>query len=154
MDPYQYLADFESKANQMQEQLEQSQEAFSNARGEASSSDGSVTVTVAGGGGIESIDLTARSLELGHTKLASTIMETIRQAQSQAARQVEESMKPLLGDGEAMNFLSEQVEASIARMQPDDEDSAASGGRPGSADEAEPDEYDEWQQRRRRGGTS
>ncbi len=85
MDPYQYLAGFESKANRMQEQLEQSQEAFSNARGEASSSDGSVTVTVAGGGGIESIDLTARSLELGHTKLASTIMETIRQAQSQAA---------------------------------------------------------------------
>ncbi len=63
-------------------------------------------------------------------------------------------MRPLLGEGEAMNFLSEQVEASIARMQPDEEDSAASGGQSGSADEAEPDEYDEWQQRRRRGGTS
>lgn len=93
----------------MQEQLEQSQEAMANARGEVTSEDGTVTVAVAGGGSFQSIDLTPKSLELGHTKLASTITATIHKAQSEAARAVQESMRPLLGDGDAMSFLGEQV---------------------------------------------
>lgn len=155
MDPYQFLEDFERKASQMQEQLEQSQEAMANARSEATSEDGTVTVTVAGGGSIQSIDLTPKSLELGHTKLASTIMATIHQAQSEAARAVQESMRPLLGDGDAMSFLGDQVEAGIAKLQPDSEEdeSESAASRRGTAPEfdVEPDDYDDWNQRRRGG---
>lgn len=151
MDPYQFLEDFERKASEMQQQLEQSQEAMANARSEASSDDGTVTVTVAGGGSIQSIDLTPKALELGHTKLASTIMSTIHKAQAQAAREVQESMRPLLGDGDAMSFLGEQVEAGIARLQPEEESEQAP--RRGNAPEMdiEPDDYDDWNQRRRGG---
>ncbi|MDR7301013.1 YbaB/EbfC family nucleoid-associated protein [Haloactinomyces albus] len=158
MDPYKFLEDFENKAGQMQQQLEQSQEAFANARSRASSDDGSVTVAVAGGGSIESLDLGPKAMELGHTKLASTIMATIRKAQEQAAREVQESMRPLLGDGAAMSFLNEQVEAGIARLQPDEEESAGTGSRRGEAPEMDlgrNDWDDDWDggDRRRFGGS-
>ncbi len=154
VDPYQFLEDFERKASEMQQQLEQSQEAMANARSEASSDDGTVTVAVAGGGSIQSIDLTPKSLELGHTKLASTIMATIHKAQAQAARELQESMRPLLGDGDAMSFLGEQVEAGIARLQPEDDDPGDSPARrQGNAPEMDVavDDYDDWNQRRRGG---
>ncbi|RCW45075.1 DNA-binding protein YbaB [Halopolyspora algeriensis] len=158
MDPYQFLADFENKTTRMQQQLERSQEALAGASSRATSDDGTVTVTVAGGGSIESLELGPKAMELGHTKLASTIMATIRRAQQQAAREVQESMRPLLGDGEAMNFLGEQVEAGIARLQPDEEESGQdTGSRRESVSEMDlghDDGDDDWDGGHRRfGGT-
>ncbi|WP_187352048.1 YbaB/EbfC family nucleoid-associated protein [Allosaccharopolyspora coralli] len=117
MDPHKFLADFERKSEQMQQQLAESQEQLASARSEVTSSDGTVTVTVAGGGGIESLTLSPKATQLAHTVLADRIMDTIRQAQVEAARSVQESMRPLLGDGEGMDFLTEQVDQGIARMQ-------------------------------------
>jgi DNA-binding protein YbaB len=146
VDPYQFLDDFENKAKQMQQQLAQSEEAFANARSEASSPDGSVTVVVAGGGAIESLQLSPKSVQLGHQELASKIIQTIRTAQTQAARAVEDSMRPLLGEGEGMNFLSEQVAAGIAKADaaPEPTENApAQRGR--AAQEVDLDEFDdEW----------
>lgn len=156
-DPFRFLEEFEGKANRLQEQLEQSQAALAESSSEVSSSDGAVTVTVAGGGSIRSLDLTPKAMELGRTKLASTIMETIHKAQAQAARDVQESMRPLLGEGEAMSFLTEQVEAGIARMQPDEDPQGdqprSAAGRAGN-DVKQEDNLDDWdwEQQRKRGG--
>lgn len=117
MDPYKFLEDFEKKTSRMQEQLAESQEAFANARSEASSPDGAVTVVVAGGGSIESLKLSPKAVQLSHTVLADQIMSTIRSAQVGAARAVQDSMRPIIGDGEAASFLDEQVERGIAQIQ-------------------------------------
>lgn len=143
MDPYSFLEDFERTAEQMQQQLAQSQEAFDNARGEARSSDGSVTVIVAGGGSIETLRLSPAAMKLGHEALARSIIETIRSAQAQAAHAVQDSMRPLLGEGAGMDFLSEQVEAGIAKAD-------AAGAAPErreslpevDIDEDDPDDWD------------
>jgi DNA-binding protein YbaB len=117
-DPHQYLVNFEQRLQQAQEQANAIQTAFRESRTEAQSPDGSVIVTVGSGGRIESLQLTPRADDLGHTALGRTIMDTIRRAQVEAARKIEDTMRPLLGDGEGMAFLREQVEQGIAVIDP------------------------------------
>jgi DNA-binding protein YbaB len=117
-DPHQYLASFEQRLQQAQEQANAIQTAFRESRTEAQSPDGSVIITVGSGGRIESLQLTPRADDLGHTALARTIMDTIRRAQVEAARKIEDTMRPLLGEGEGMAFLREQVEQGIAVIDP------------------------------------
>ncbi|MDT7789280.1 MAG: hypothetical protein QOF58_7699, partial [Pseudonocardiales bacterium] len=117
-DPHQYLASFEQRLQQVQEQANAIQTAFKESRTEAQSPDGSVIITVGSGGRIESLQLTPRADDLGHNALARTIMDTIRRAQVEAARKIEETMRPILGDGEGMAFLHEQIEQGIAVIDP------------------------------------
>lgn len=117
-DPYQYLADYERNTERMQAQVSEAQNAFTATRAQASSPDGAVTVTVAAGGRIEGLQLTPKAMDLGHTRLGSTIIETIRRAQIDAAQQIEQAMRPVLGDGAGMDFLREQVQQSIASVDP------------------------------------
>lgn len=117
-DPQQYLANFEQQLQKAQQQADAISAAFRESRTEVRSPDGAVTITVANGGRIESLQLTPKAIDLGHTALGRTIMDTIRKAQVEAARKIEETMRPLLGDGESMNFLREQVEQGIATIDP------------------------------------
>jgi DNA-binding protein YbaB len=117
-DPHQYVERFEQQLQQAQQQADAIGAAFRESRTETRSPDGAVVVTVVSGGRIEGVQLTPKAMDLGHTALGRTIMETIRQAQVEAARKMEESMRPLLGDGATMNFLREQVEQSIATIDP------------------------------------
>lgn len=117
-DPHQYLANFELRLQQAQEQANAIQTAFRESRTKAQSPDGSVIITVGSGGRIESLQLTPRADDLGHNALARTIMDTIRRAQVEAARKIEDTMRPLLGDGEGMAFLHEQIQQGIAVIDP------------------------------------
>lgn len=117
-DPHAFLANFEQRLHQAQEQANAIQTAFRESRTEAQSPDGAVIVTVGSGGRIESLQLTPRADDLGLTALGRTIMDTIRRAQVEAARKIEDTMRPLLGDGEGMAFLREQVEQGIAVIDP------------------------------------
>ncbi|ANZ35664.1 hypothetical protein BBK82_05795 [Lentzea guizhouensis] len=117
-DPYEYLATFEQRLTQAQDQANAIQTAFRDSRTEAQSPDGSVIITVGSGGRIESLQLTPRADDLGHTTLARTIMDTIRRAQVEAARKIETTLQPLLGDGEGMAFLREQIDQGIAVIDP------------------------------------
>lgn len=117
-DPHQHLADFEQHLQRAQQQVDAIQTAFRDARTTATSPDGAVTVTVASGGRIESLQLSPKADSLGHTALGATIMTTIRKAQVDAARMIEETVRPVLGDGEGMSFLREQVEQGIAAIDP------------------------------------
>jgi DNA-binding protein YbaB len=107
-DPHQYLAEFESRLQTMKQQVDQVQNAFTEARAEARSPDGAVTVVAAAGGRIESLSLSPKADSISHTTLATSILDTIRRAQADAARKVEESMRPLLGQA-GQDFLHEQV---------------------------------------------
>ncbi|MDX3662750.1 YbaB/EbfC family nucleoid-associated protein [Streptomyces sp. ID05-26A] len=118
IDPHQYLAGFEQRLHQAQEQANAIQTAFRESRTDAQSPDGSVLVTVGSGGRLESLQLTPRADDLGHTALGRTIMDTIRRAQVEAARKIEDTVRPILGDGEGMAFLREQVEQGIAVIDP------------------------------------
>lgn len=107
-DPHQYLAAYENQLRDMQQQVEQVQNAFAEARAEARSPDGAVTVVAAAGGRIESLNLSAKADSIPHATLATSILETIRRAQADAARKIEETMSPLLSQA-SQEFLHEQV---------------------------------------------
>jgi DNA-binding protein YbaB len=118
-DPYEYLAGYEKQLEQLQQQAAQAENAFREARAEARTPDGSVTVVVAGGQ-IESVRLSPKAMDLGHTALGPAILNTIRRAQADAARTMEESMRPLFGEA-GQEFLHEQVQrmTSAADTEPD-----------------------------------
>lgn len=117
-DPHQYVERFEQQLQDAQRKADAIQGAFRESRTEARSPDGAVAVTVASGGRIESLQLTPKAMDLGHTSLGRTIVETIRRAQVESARKIEDSMRPLLGDGDSMRFLSDQIEQGIAKIDP------------------------------------
>ena len=64
-------------------------------------------------GGAEVLVVSSGAIALGRT-----ILDTIRRAQVDAARKIEESVRPLLGDGESMRYLRDQVEQGIAVIDP------------------------------------
>ncbi|MFD9738127.1 YbaB/EbfC family nucleoid-associated protein [Umezawaea sp. NPDC059074] len=117
-DPHQYVDRFEQRLQQAKQQADAIGAAFRESRSVAQSPDGAVVVTVASGGRIDDIQLTPKAMDLGHTALSRTIMATLRTAQVEAARAMEEAVRPLLGDGASMEFLREQVEQSIVRTDP------------------------------------
>lgn len=140
-DPHAYLAGYGQKLQAMQQQAQQAKAAFDDARTEATSPDSAVRVVVAAGGRIESLKLSPRAMDLSHVDLANKIIATIRTAQVDAARLVEESMRPLLGDGEGMSFLREQLDQSIARIDPANETEQAERGGPSYSFENDDDDF-------------
>jgi DNA-binding protein YbaB len=117
-DPHQYVDRFEQRLQEARQKANAISTAFRESRSVAQSPDGAVVVTVASGGRIDDVQLTPKAMDLGHSALSRTIMTTLRTAQVEAARAMEESMRPLLGDGASMEFLREQVERSIVRTDP------------------------------------
>jgi DNA-binding protein YbaB len=107
-DPHQYLAQYENQLRDLQQQVDQAQNAFVEARAEARSSDGAVTVVAAAGGRIESLALSPKADSIGHAALATSILDTIRRAQADAAHKVEQAMGSLLGQA-GQDFLHETV---------------------------------------------
>ncbi|GAA3850319.1 YbaB/EbfC family nucleoid-associated protein [Saccharothrix violaceirubra] len=136
-DPHRYLADFEQQLQQARQRIEAVNAAFRAARTTSTSRDGAVTVTVASGGRIESLRLTPKAIELGYATLAATITDTIRTAQVGAARMIEDAVRPVLGDGEGMDFLREQVERGITAI----DSTAAPTDRPARKTSRNDDDY-------------
>lgn len=95
----------ERQARQMQEQATALQEAFEAAAATVTSRDGAVTVTLAPNGALSDIQLGRRACELGEARLTATIMETVRQAQSQTARAVTSAAESIIGNGEAVEMM-------------------------------------------------
>ena len=72
-DPHQYVERFEQQLQDAQRKADAIQDAFRESRAEARSPDGAVVVSVASGGRIESLQLTPKAMDLGHTALGRTI---------------------------------------------------------------------------------
>ncbi|MER7113993.1 YbaB/EbfC family nucleoid-associated protein [Saccharomonospora azurea] len=95
----------ERQASQMQERAAALQEAFAAAAATVTSRDGTVTVSLAPNGALRNIQFGKRACELGEARLAATIMDTVRQAQSQTARAVTSSVQSIVGNGEAVEMM-------------------------------------------------
>ncbi|TDC92677.1 YbaB/EbfC family DNA-binding protein [Saccharopolyspora aridisoli] len=85
---------FEEQAAQAGQLRERMQEI----KGQGRSADGSVTVTVAPSGAVLDLQLTASATRQPHTSLQQGIMTAIREGTQDAARQVDETVQPVLGD--------------------------------------------------------
>ncbi len=64
----------------------------------ASSRNGELGVTVDAQGHVQNIRLTAQALRLGEKRLGQVLLETIQQAEADAAREAAKAAKPLTGD--------------------------------------------------------
>ncbi|MFD1149771.1 YbaB/EbfC family nucleoid-associated protein [Saccharothrix hoggarensis] len=109
MDPQQWLDNFEAKLADLQRKSADLQENFENSQATASSPDGAVTVTVGPNGGLLDIRLGHRATELGSARLTALIMQTVRVAQKQAARNVMAAFEPLGEGTEAMRMVSDAI---------------------------------------------
>lgn len=67
-------------------------------KGSARNTDGSVTVTVAPSGAVLGLQLSPEAVRRTHVQLQQEILDTIRRATEQAARAMEETVRPVLGD--------------------------------------------------------
>ncbi|HKS48152.1 MAG TPA: YbaB/EbfC family nucleoid-associated protein [Amycolatopsis sp.] len=85
-------------------------------RGQGSSADGSVTVTVAPSGAVLGLQLTPAAMRRSHTQLQQDILGAIRQATQQAAAALQETVQPLLGD-RAKQFR-DAFEAHVPQVGP------------------------------------
>lgn len=132
-DAHRRLEDYTRRVAEIQRRAEQAQEQIRGARARASSPGGTVTVVLAPGGRLESLQLSPEAMRLGHEQLAAAITKTIRSAHEDAAAQTQEALLPLLGESDAMEFLRDQVNSAIADDPGLAEDEAAprsdDGGR-------------------------
>jgi DNA-binding protein YbaB len=108
----QRLDEYLNRVGDIQRRAEQAQAQIKQMRAQASSPDGTVSVTLAPGGRLERLTLTPQALDHGHHRLATLITETIRAGHAAAAQQVRDAMEPLVGGTPAMEFLSEQMGAA------------------------------------------
>lgn len=125
------LEDYTRRVGEIQRRAEQTQEELKTLRAQASSRDGSVTVVLAPGGRLEKLDLSPRVLQLGHRELAAVIMETIQAAHADAAGQTQAALRPLVGESPAMEFLRDQIGASL----PDEDQQPEAPRRPANDDD-------------------
>lgn len=112
----------ERQAREMQERASDLEEAFAAAAATVRSRDGSVTVSLAPNGALRNIQLGRNACALGEARLMTTIMDTVRQAQSQTARAVTSSVESILGNSEAVemmkSFLPPEPVAEEGRADP------------------------------------
>ncbi|TDC94804.1 YbaB/EbfC family DNA-binding protein [Saccharopolyspora aridisoli] len=115
MEPEYLVRDLEAKAAEMQRRAEEMQEQIKSANATATSRDGAVTVQVAPNGALQNIEFSQRATSLSAIQLTQTVMQTVRQAQMEAARKITEIVEPQFGGTDAMDFITGFM------PQPDDE---------------------------------
>lgn len=110
------LADYTRRVAAIQEQAEETQARLKALRTRTTSADQSVTVEMAPGGRVERLSLSPQAMQHGPDRLAALITETIRQAHGEVAQQMQETLRPLIGDSPAMDFLRDQID--VAQREP------------------------------------
>jgi DNA-binding protein YbaB len=82
--------------DQLLHQAAELQQAVQSARGIARSSDGQVTVVVAPGGALVSLQLDDRAVDRGAQALQAAIMDAVQRATADAAAQLEDLVRPIV----------------------------------------------------------
>jgi len=110
VDPKQIVDSYTQDVSGLAERAVEAREQIRNLAGTASSQDGAVTVTVNGGGALQSMSFGPAADDMPRGRLADMVMTTARRAQSQASQQILAIMAPLIGeDSDAMRFVEEQI---------------------------------------------
>ncbi|GAA1264773.1 YbaB/EbfC family nucleoid-associated protein [Saccharothrix xinjiangensis] len=132
----QRLDEYVRRVNDIQQRAEETQAQLKALRAHVSSPDRSVAVTMAPGGRLEKLSLKPSAMRMSHDRLAAVITETISRGHAVVAEKMEATMRPLIGDTAAMDFLREQVTAA---QQPEEvEDRQQQWQRPRNPNDDEP----------------
>jgi DNA-binding protein YbaB len=122
------MEETERKAKAMQSELTQLSTTVA-------SSDGSVTITVNPGGGLDDLKLGHRACDLGHTKLTALIMSTFHKAQKEAASKAIALFEENFPDSpESLAAVMDGYQYDL-----DDEDETDGTAQKGWVPEAEPE---------------
>ncbi|MFL6124777.1 YbaB/EbfC family nucleoid-associated protein [Actinophytocola sp.] len=110
MDPKQIVDSYTQDVSALAARATEARERIRHLAGTASSQDGAVTVTVNGGGALQSLSFGPAADRVPRERLAEVVMATARRAQAQASQQILAIMTPLVGeDSDAMRFVEEQI---------------------------------------------
>lgn len=105
----QWLAQYEQHGRELVEQSERIGAELASATETVASSDGIVTVTVGASGNLQDVQFSDRVRSVSPSELRNVLMRTVQQAQTQVAHKVAETVAPLAGDGETMEFIRSQL---------------------------------------------
>ncbi len=132
MDANSLLREYQQDVQSRLARAEQVKEMVNTATGTSRSADGAVAVTVGPTGALQDLQLSPKAEGMKSAQLAQLILRTAQDAHRKVAEQVAQSVKPLIGDSEAMSFLESQI-------PPAEEPAAAAPSRPARND----DDYDD-----------
>ncbi|MGL4305484.1 MAG: YbaB/EbfC family nucleoid-associated protein [Mycobacteriaceae bacterium] len=127
-DPRQWVRDYSRRIEEIARRASVAQEAVKSARGKAVSGNGAITVEVGSGGRVEVLDIKDSALRLKGSRLSELIRATILDAQRDAAKQIQLSVREITGDTAALEYIkgfmdvSEDVEGSTSLTELSDDD--------------------------------
>ncbi|OLT09779.1 hypothetical protein BJF78_06115 [Pseudonocardia sp. CNS-139] len=99
MDGREWLASYEERLQDIGGRARRVQHELAAVVATATSKDGAVTVTVDPAGALRGLVLGEPADALSRAQLATAVLETVRQAHADAARQAAAAAAPLLGEG-------------------------------------------------------
>jgi DNA-binding protein YbaB len=108
------IADLEARARDLAERSREVRDRIRRAQATQRSPDGAVTATVAPNGSLRHIEFSPKAGQFSPARLGEVVLETVRRAQEQAARQVVAAVEPEFGGTAAMGFLVGSVPAAQA----------------------------------------
>ncbi|TQM82854.1 YbaB/EbfC DNA-binding family protein [Saccharothrix saharensis] len=100
--PQRMIADLEARARELAERSRELRDRIGRAQATQRSADGVVTATVAPNGSLRHIEFSPAAGECTPARLGEVVLETVRRAQEQAARQVAAAV----GGTAALEFLT------------------------------------------------
>ncbi|KEI44351.1 hypothetical protein GU90_09175 [Saccharopolyspora rectivirgula] len=145
MHPDDLIAQYNSKLQQLKEDVDQAQAKLAEVGATATSRDGQITVRVNSSGVLEDISFGHGFRHPQPERLAASIMETVRQAQREAAGQMVSIMQEFVGEGSALEFVKSNLPHGYAG-DGTDEDEPPTTIRENDSDD-EDDDYDDGTER-------
>ncbi len=114
------IADLEARARDLAERSRELRDRIRRAQATQRSPDGVVTATVASNGSLRHIEFAPGAEGFSPARLGEVVMDTVRRAQEQAARQVASIVEPQFGGTAAMGFLTGPIPAEADAPEPAD----------------------------------
>jgi DNA-binding protein YbaB len=127
--PDDWLADYDQKLQKLKNDTDRAQQELSQVGASASSPDGQITVRVNSSGVLEDIRFGNGFQHPKPDQVAASIMQTVREAQRQAAGQMVEVMQQFVGDGSALDFVKSSLPNGYAGDGTDEDAPAAGASR-------------------------
>jgi DNA-binding protein YbaB len=132
VDPKQIVDSYTEDVSDLAARAVEARERIRHLAGTASSQDGAVTVTVNGGGALQSLAFGPAADQVPRSRLADVVMATARRAQAQASQQILAIMTPLVGENsDAMRFVEEQIPPAFLPEEPAETAEAELSDSPG-----------------------
>jgi DNA-binding protein YbaB len=141
VDTEQWLADFQSRVDDLRGKSARLREQLTEASGTASSPDGLVRVTAGPSGALQALHIDEKAMSGTASRLTETIMQTFGQAQAKVAHQVAGALEPLAGGTEMMDVVRSFLPPAPEGEETGEEPEMPAAG-PKASEPAEEDEED------------